>query len=50
MGEGGGGLLVHHGGKFTIVRITSEVQILSELHANCTVTSSVDYFTDKVDT
>ena len=41
--------LVHHCGKFTIVRITSEVWILSEPHTNCTVTSSVDNFMDKVD-
>jgi len=49
MEEGGGGLLVHHCVKFTIVRITSEVRILSELCTNCIVTSSVDHFMDKVD-
>lgn len=49
MGEGGGGLLVHQCGKFTIVRITSEVRILSELRTNCTVTSSLDHFMDNVD-
>jgi hypothetical protein len=45
----GMGGLVHYCGKFTIVRIISEVRILSEPRTNCTVTSCVDYFMDKVD-
>jgi hypothetical protein len=47
--EGVGGRLVHHCGKFTIVRIINEVRILSEPCTNCTVTSCVDHFMDKVD-
>ena len=46
---GGGGGVVHHCGKFTIVRITSEVRILSEPRTNCTVTSCIDHFMEKVD-